>query len=147
MKGVRWFEPLNMQIYRFLTKGVLMESEFFENAVKAYFGDCTFQEAFARTGRHVNITITASSEFSRGHLVLLNHISSPQVLIRSAVQATCSLPGLMQPVQLLAKDIQGNIVPYMKGGVKFLDGSLRADIPSKRLAQLFNATQYIVSQV
>jgi TAG lipase/steryl ester hydrolase/phospholipase A2/LPA acyltransferase len=155
--GVRWFEPLSKQFFNFLRKGYLMDNEFFQKAVIAYFGDWTFEEAYQKTKRSVTITLTISNRSpvttkvdSTGpdsKLLLMNHMTSPNVLIRSCVHASCALPGLMEPVELLAKDRNGQIIPYMPGGVKFVDGSLKADLPMKRLSELFNATQYIVSQV
>jgi TAG lipase/steryl ester hydrolase/phospholipase A2/LPA acyltransferase len=156
-KGVRWFEPLTKQVFHFIRKGYLMDAEFFNKAVYAYFGDWTFEEAYKKTKRSVNIVLTISnrspgtttlaSASPETNLLLMNHTTSPNVLIRSCVHASCALPGLMEPVELLAKDRDGNIVPYMPGGVRFVDGSLKADIPVKRLSELFNATQFIVSQV
>lgn len=130
-----------------------MKKEFFEKACKAHFGDFTFGEAYARTGRIVNISLTVSSRTmgsigsSGSRMLLMNHTTAPDVLIRSAVHASCALPGLMEPVELLAKDRNGNIVPYMPEKFKFIDGSLKADIPMRRLSELFNVTQYVVSQV
>jgi TAG lipase / steryl ester hydrolase / phospholipase A2 / LPA acyltransferase len=134
-----------------------MDNDFFQKAVIAYFGDWTFEEAYKKTKRSVTITLTISnrspvtatidSSGPDSKILLMNHMTSPNVLIRSCVHASCALPGLMEPVELLAKDRNGQIIPYMAGGIKFVDGSLKADLPMKRLSELFNATQYIVSQV
>ena len=45
---------------------------------------------------------------SRGAL-LLNHLTTPHVLVRSAVHASCSLPTVMKPTALLAKDAAGKV--------------------------------------
>ena len=49
----------------------------------------------------------------------------------------------------MAKDHTGKIVPYYppKTEVRFVDGSLQADIPRERLAVLYNVNQFFVSQV
>lgn len=57
--------------------------------------------------------------------LLLNHITTPHVLIRSAVAASCSLPGIMKPNFLLCKDEQGQIQPFTQDGVQYVDGSLQ----------------------
>lgn len=47
----------------------------------------------------------------------------------------------------MAKDKYGNIVPYQTSGKKWIDGSVGADLPMKRLSELFNVNHFIVSQV
>ena len=59
-----------------------------------------------------------------------------------------ALPAVFDPVELMAKDRDGCIVPYFKtGGHRWTDGGLQADLPKARLAELFNVNQFIVSQV
>ncbi|CEP03361.1 hypothetical protein PBRA_003121 [Plasmodiophora brassicae] len=148
--GVSWFEPMASQVLHFATRGVLMDNGFFANTCKAYFKDTTFEEAHHRTGRVITITLTKSTRAERdsdANVVLLNYVTSPHVLIRSAVEASCALPGLMNPVELLAKDSQGRIKKYYPSGARFVDGSLSADVPMRRLSQLFNTSHFIVSQV
>eukprot|EP00967_Tisochrysis_lutea_P069846 scaffold91979_cov31-Tisochrysis_lutea.AAC.5 len=129
----------------------------------------TFEEAFRRTGRVVNINISSSSRVRapgwspylkrpesgpRGAL-LLNALTTPHVLVRSAVHASCCLPTVMKPTTLLAKDPDGNVVPFHGGGGsadgvhghQYMDGSFTADIPRDRLTELFHVTQTVVSQV
>ena len=54
----------------------------------------------------------------------------------------------MHSAALLAKDSTGRIVPFQNNEkVRFIDGSFTADIPRKRLSELFHVTQDIVSQV
>lgn len=48
----------------------------------------------------------------------------------------------------MAKTFDGKIEQYYpSGGTEFVDGSLRADIPLREMAALFNANKFIVSQV
>lgn len=78
-----------------------MNSETFKNTARKYYGDLTFEEAFKKTGRTVVITVTSSVQRRRrgkSHTLILNHITSPRVLIWSAVTCSCSLPGLMVSV-------------------------------------------------
>mmetsp|Transcript_1895 Transcript_1895/g.5176 ORF Transcript_1895/g.5176 Transcript_1895/m.5176 type:complete len:643 (+) Transcript_1895:1098-3026(+) len=152
----RWFPPLPQQLYNYLKLGCLVDNEAFESCTKRYYGDMTFEEAFRRTGRVVNINISSSSRESgpRGAL-LLNALTTPHVLVRSAVHASCCLPTVMKPTTLLAKDPDGNVVPFHGGGGsadgvhghQYMDGSFTADIPRDRLTELFHVTQTVVSQV
>ena len=68
-------------------------------------------------------------------------------LIWSAALASCAIPGVFEAVELMSKDRAGRIVPYYSGSVKWSDGSITADLPMRRLAELFNVNHFIVSQV
>ncbi|KAJ0389502.1 hypothetical protein ATCC90586_011935 [Pythium insidiosum] len=109
----------------------------------------TFQDAFLKTGRHVCITVSASDV--TGHKgpkkLLLNHINTPHVLLWSAVAVSCSLPGIMKGKKLMARDHNGNIVPYDAMGQEWVDGSIQHDLPMETMASCFNVTNFIVSQV
>lgn len=78
---------------------------------------------------------------------LLNYITSPQVLIRSAVVASCSMPTLFQSSALIYKNTQGQKLPWNTSLDKWIDGSVDGDIPIKRLSEMFNVNHCIVSQV
>jgi|TARA_B110000971_G_scaffold146825_1_gene149955 TAG lipase/steryl ester hydrolase/phospholipase A2/LPA acyltransferase len=75
-------------------------NHFSSTLTKAYFGDTTFAEAFHISKRAVSIQVSVGS----GHGFVLNHFTSPTVVVRTAVNASCALPGLMEPFELLAKD-------------------------------------------
>ena len=141
--GRRWFPiPLKMALH-FLKHGVLMDADGFSKTTKAYFGDMTFEEGFALSGLAVSIQVSIGSQTG----YVLNHLTSPNVLIRTAVCASCALPGLMRPVEILAKDKNGNLVPFHPPDVKSYDGTITQDIPSARMTELFNCNNFIVSQV
>ena len=53
----------------------------------------------------------------------------------------------MRSVALLAKAADGTIVPFTRAEEQWIDGSFTADIPRRRLSELFHVTQDIVSQV
>lgn len=72
-------------------------------------------------------------------------MTSPHVLIRSAVRASCAIPGLFEPVQLMARDAQGKTVPYLRS--RWIDGLFAADLPAKQLARLYGTNHYIVSMI
>ena len=142
--GMRWFPPVWKMLLHFVQHGVAMPGERFAATTKAYFGDITFAEAFVISRRAVSIQVSVGS----GHGFVLNHFTAPQVVIRTAVNASCALPGLMQPFELLAKDDKtGELIPFHPPGVSSFDGTITADIPAARLTELFNCNNFIVSQV
>lgn len=104
--------------------------------------DLTFQEAYELTGRHLNISIAPAERHQSSRL--LNAIASPNVYIREAVWASCAVPGIYPPVSLMAKDHNGNRVPYMPNR-KWVDGSVTHDLPAKRLSRLYGVNHHIVS--
>jgi NTE family protein len=106
--------------------------------------DMTFLEAYEKTGRSINITISPAE--SRQTSRLLNHIASPNVTIRSAVLASSALPGVFPPVQLQARNVQGEVQPYLPSR-RWIDGSFSQDLPAKRLARMYGVNHFIVSQV
>uniref|UniRef100_A0A7S2WPK1 PNPLA domain-containing protein n=1 Tax=Rhizochromulina marina TaxID=1034831 RepID=A0A7S2WPK1_9STRA len=144
-KGIRWFPPFREQLLRFIRSRVLVDNHEFKRCCEWYYGDMTFAEAYARTRKHVSITVSSSG--SNPHRLLLNHISTPHVTLASAVAASCALPGIMSPNKLKAKTADGQIVTFEVDGVDFIDGSILADLPFKRMAALFNVSNFIVSQV
>mmetsp|Transcript_36329 Transcript_36329/g.32598 ORF Transcript_36329/g.32598 Transcript_36329/m.32598 type:complete len:107 (-) Transcript_36329:773-1093(-) len=91
-------------------------------------GNLTFKEAYEKTGRVLNINVTGSEKYS--HDVLLNHLTAPNVLVWSAVWASCGLPFILGPVGLFCKDSTDKVYPFTEGhGRKFIDGSIGGDIP------------------
>lgn len=66
------------------------------------------------------------------------------MLIRSAVMASCAVPGVFPPVTLFAKNKDGKVQAYLPSR-KWVDGSMSNDLPSKRLARLYGVNHFIVS--
>ena len=106
--------------------------------------DMTFKEAYEKTGRSINISISPAEPRQTSRL--LNHIASPNVTLRSAVLASTALPGVFQPVQLEARNADGKIKPYLPSR-RWIDGSFSQDLPAKRLARMYAVNHFIVSQV
>jgi len=145
---IRWFPTMSNMARNWLRHGVLVPNESFMSCTEFYFGDMTFAEAYAKTNKHVCMTVTASRAVngSGTQRLLLNHISTPHVTVASAVAASCALPGIMPPCKLTQK-IDGKVSFFEVDGVEWIDGSFSADVPFKRISQLFNVTNFIVSQV
>ncbi|KAK6590980.1 hypothetical protein RS030_111950 [Cryptosporidium xiaoi] len=149
MYGSRWFPPFIEQIRHFIVKGYMINPKDFTKTCQMYFKNYTFYEAYKLTGRIVTITVSpthASPEYTEP--LLLNCVTTPDVLIWSAVVASCALPGLMPVAELFAKEnITNKIIRYFPPGMKWMDGSISQDIPHKELSTLFNVRQFVVSQV
>ncbi|WWD04289.1 hypothetical protein V865_002358 [Kwoniella europaea PYCC6329] len=133
-----WFKRLRQTGARFDTVTWARKSMWFTR------GSMTFKEAYERTGRALNISVVPSDRHSP--TILLNHLTAPNCLIWSANLASAAVPGILNPVVLMAKDRNGNVKPHNLGGSRFKDGSLREDIPLGSLHTQFNCNFSIVSQ-
>jgi TAG lipase/steryl ester hydrolase/phospholipase A2/LPA acyltransferase len=125
--------------------GTLLDVNVLLKAIRDATGDLTFKEAFEKTGRIINITVSPSGDSD--YPMLLNYLTAPRVLIWSASVASCAIPGVFAPVELMAKDMHGNVVPYYHETLKWADGSVESDLPMQRLSELFNINHFVVSQV
>lgn len=146
--GVSWFPSIYKMGSFWLKKRLLMDGKEFLRCCQFYYSDITFEEAFEMTGKHVCITVSASraSAGSGVQRLLLNHISTPNVTLASAVAASCAVPGIMAPCKLMIKDSRGKQVPFEVDGVEWIDGSVQADLPFKRISTLFNISNFVVAQ-
>jgi TAG lipase/lysophosphatidylethanolamine acyltransferase len=72
-----WFATLNRRVRRFIRQGVFLDVGVLERLVRANVGDLTFEEAYTRTKRVLNITVTTSGG---GVPNLLNYITAPNVV-------------------------------------------------------------------
>lgn len=115
-----------------------------EELIERLVPNMTFEEAYAKTGRQVSVTVAPAQPHQRSRL--LNAVTSPNVYIRSAVMASCAVPGVFPPVMLMAKNVHGEPQPYLPGR-RWIDGSVADDLPAKRLSRLFGTNHYIVSMV
>ena len=113
-------------------------------ALERLIPDLTFQEAFERTGRHLNVSIAAAERHQSSRL--LNAITTPNVFVRDAIMASAAVPGFFPPVALAAKNDRGERQAYMPSR-KWVDGSLSHDLPAKRLSRIYGVNHFIVSQV
>ncbi|WP_293749807.1 DUF3336 domain-containing protein [uncultured Paraglaciecola sp.] len=111
--------------------------------LEAILPDLTFQEAYEKTGRMISITIAPFEEHQSSRL--MNAITSPNVFVRTAVMASCAVPGVYPPVMLMAKNVYGEAQPHLPDR-RWVDGAMTDDLPAKRLARLYGVNHYIVSQ-
>jgi TAG lipase/steryl ester hydrolase/phospholipase A2/LPA acyltransferase len=122
---------------RYLRKNDLMK------IIERIIPDITFEEAYQISGLKINISIAPYERHQKSRL--LNAITSPNVMLREAVLASCCIPGVFPPVSLAARNVKGNRVPYLPQR-KWVDGSMSDDLPMKRLSRLYGVNHFIVSQ-
>ena len=115
-----------------------------ERIIARLVPDMTFQEAYEKTGRQISITVAPADTHQTSRL--LNAITSPNVFVRSAVMASCAVPGVFPPVMLMARNVHGEAQPYIPTR-RWVDGSIADDLPAKRLSRLYGTNHYIVSMV
>jgi len=120
-----------------------LDLEHLESLIEHYVQDFTFAEAFELTGIAINISVSPQEEHQTPRL--LNAITAPNVLVRSAVKASCAVPSVFPAVNLEAKSETGETIPYLPSR-KWIDGSVVGDLPAKRLARLYGVNHFIVSQ-
>jgi predicted acylesterase/phospholipase RssA len=156
-----FFEPLQTQLLHYATLASsgapnpsLVSAQTFQDTLHRELGEATFLSAFQRTGRVLLISVFSqhytegglSSSASSGRPLILSYVSTPHVLLYSAVQASCALPWLMSPSILLAVNERGATVPYQPQGYAAIDGSLFSDLPTQEMSLTFHARHFIVSQ-
>ncbi|KAL6987231.1 mitogen-activated protein kinase tyrosine protein phosphatase sdp1 [Sarracenia purpurea var. burkii] len=141
---------------RVMTRGAVHEIRQLQMMLRHLTNNLTFQEAYDMTGRILGITVCSPRKHEPPRC--LNYLTSPHVVIWSAVTASCAFPGLFEAQELMAKDRSGEIVPYhppfhldpdeTSGSCprRWRDGSLEIDLPMMQLKELFNVNHFIVSQ-
>ncbi|KAI6782661.1 Lipase-like protein [Emericellopsis cladophorae] len=131
---------------RLLTEGSWSDIKHLTRVMRELTGDITFQEAYNRTRRILNICVSTTSIYELPRL--LNYITAPNVMIWSAVAASCSVPLMFNASPLLVKDpATGKHSPWNPSPQRWIDGSVDNDLPMTRLAEMFNVNHFIVSQV
>ncbi|CBN75175.1 conserved unknown protein [Ectocarpus siliculosus] len=143
--GLRWMGTRLWNVLLHSEGFLSMDTDYFKNVLRHNIGPSTFQEAFDRTGRIVNITVAPQNKTDPPRL--LNYLTAPHVLVWSAAVCSSSVPGVFEPSVLLVKDADGSTHPESGPIDKFVDGSMEADLPMQQISELFNINHFIVSQV
>ncbi|KAL2151475.1 hypothetical protein VTH82DRAFT_6573 [Thermothelomyces myriococcoides] len=139
-------DNLATHIHSLLTKGWWSDISNLTRVMRSWLGDVTFLEAYNRTRRICNICVSSASIYDVPRL--LNYITAPNVLIWSAVAASCSVPLIFKGQPLLMKHpVTGAHQLWTPTPQQFIDGSVDNDLPMTRLAEMFNVNHFIVSQV
>ncbi|WP_111892183.1 DUF3336 domain-containing protein [Acinetobacter sp. MB5] len=125
-------------------KGGFADVRYLKKFLMENLGDLTFEEAYLRSGLNINIAVAPydSSQSPR----ILNRFTSPDLLVWSAVLASCAVPILFPPVHLTAKRYDGEHTPFMSNTF-WVDGSMRSDFPQEKMVRLYNVNYTIACQV
>jgi len=145
------FDPHNLDLQAFQTVSLrqvlrgsaLMDPTQLQECLDRNLRPGSFVQAFERTHRILGITVSPVAAHQSARL--LNYLTAPNVTLRSAVLASCAVPGVFPPVMLEALEYSGEVVPYMRSR-RWVDGSIANDLPMLRLARLHNVNLFIVSQ-
>ena len=125
-----------------LVRRLVKPEELYE-MIERLIPDQTFEQAYKRSGRMLNVSIAPAETHQTSRL--LSATTSPNVCVQSAVMASSAVPGVFPPVSLQARDNLGERQPYLPTR-KWVDGAMSDDLPAKRLARLYGVNHYIVSQ-
>jgi len=125
----------------------VLDTNHLKKVIRRSIGDVTFKEIHEHFKWNLNITIT--DEHKTDEARLLNYLTTPNVVVWSAVLASSAIPGFFEPVELMIKNDQGEILPYhhSEGMTRYIDGSIGGDLPMQRMSELFNVNTFLVSQV
>ncbi|KAL2127484.1 hypothetical protein VTI74DRAFT_10646 [Chaetomium olivicolor] len=140
------------RVRRFRREGYFLDVKVLEECVRANIGDLTFEEAYHRSKRALNITVVTAG--GQGIPTLLNYVTAPNVLVWTAAVASNASSSTFyghRQTKILCKDARGNIVPWAPTStVDFHHWTLASyterNAPLQRVANLFNVNHYIVSQ-
>lgn len=146
------FNPCEAGMVQMMKNGLFSDTifdleEWSQKLQNQICGNLTFQEAFERTGRSFTITVYNIDAKGRNHTRCLNHKTTPDIVIYSAVLASSALPKLLPAIELLRKDARGVVQPYHSFGRFWRDGSFENELPFEAIHQLFNTSFHLVSQV
>ncbi|KAH6575395.1 hypothetical protein BASA62_001915 [Batrachochytrium salamandrivorans] len=121
----------------FLMLKVITES------MRCNLGDITFQEAFNRSRRILNITVSSSTNYEMPRL--LNYLTAPNVAVFGQLSRhRAPFPVIYRSAPLMAKDKSGATKPWNPSGHRWIDGSRLAHA---RISELFGVNHFIVAQV
>lgn len=155
-RTVQGFIPIPLRVFSSFVYDVIVgnrraqdvfknDNEHFRKCVRADVGDFTFQEAFDRTGRILNIVVTPNNASDPPRL--LNYLTTPHVMVWSAAVASASLPGVFEANRLVVKEADGWERYESRGDdQRFSDGSMESDLPMQQLSEMFNVNHFIISQ-
>lgn len=112
-----------------------------EEALAQVLPDVTFAEAEEISGKALNISL-AGRDFGG---VVCGPKTTPNVLVRDAVRASCAVPFVYEPV-VVRERRRGQDRPFHSGR-GWVDGSLYADVPEPFIRSRYGVRHTIVSLV
>lgn len=137
------FEIFDLVHREYSDKDNRLDGEDIRSIVETWIPDITFEEALQRSGRQLCVSVAPSEMHQQSRT--LNAVTTPNVLLRETIQASCAVPGLINPVKLAARGVDGDRVPYVRSR-SWVDGSVTDDLPASRLRRVFGCNFFITSQ-
>ncbi|XP_068657939.1 triacylglycerol lipase SDP1-like [Aristolochia californica] len=126
-------------VKRILTYGAAHDIRHLQRFLRHLTSNLPFPEAYDMTGWILGFIVCSSRKHEPPRC--LNYLTSPHIVIWSAVIASCAFPGLFETQALMAKDSSGELVPshppFLVGPdegfdtsvQRWRDGSLEIDLP------------------
>ncbi|EEP80893.1 predicted protein [Uncinocarpus reesii 1704] len=148
--GYGWFQSLFRRMVRHLNEQYFQDMMVLQECARAELGTLTFEEAYARTLRVLNITLAMPKR--GGAPNLLNYITAPHVIIWTACIASNKSFTAKGPVRMMCKDETGQIVlwePLLEDldlHSWHLSRCRRKASPLRILPQVLNVNHFIISQ-
>lgn len=124
-------------------QGALLDPSVMLDTVRHNVGYTTFQQAYERTGRVLNVSVSPARDRQKPRI--LSHLTAPDALVCVAALASGAVPVAFPPVSLKALDVDGREIDYLPSE-RWIDGSMHGDLPKMRLSRLHNVNHFIVSQ-
>lgn len=121
------------------TRGYIYDGDRLIQLIRDLIGDITFEEAYQKTGHILNIPVCSKET---GLCRFLNHHTTPDVVVWSAVAASTALP-LFFPSRRLYRCRAGMIQTW--GKEEWIDGSLIADIPIDYIRRQYAVRWFFLS--
>lgn len=157
-------ERYGSMIENVIRKGYSQDILIFLKFVRDTIGDLTFEEAFLRTEKILNVVVHPNHPSVPS---LLNYITAPNVIIWTAIYASIGTGVLSDNVKLYVKDLNNDIVPFelnvdvvfskpqdvsysqhyfgASKSDKFRTKFAPEESPYTRLTELFNVNHFITS--
>lgn len=139
------------RVNRLFSEGYLMDVSVVLEFARDNLGDVTFEEAYRRTGRVLNIFVQKRVDhggLNRESGWLLNYLSAPNITVASACVASIAHSGVYRQVPLMQKTPHGTIVECVPASLAWTARSdeFNVDKAIARLRHLFNVNFFIVSE-
>lgn len=134
-------------VSHFLKYGTFFDTLGLKQTMIHFVGDLTFREAYNRTGKILNISVTPG--LIHEQLTLLNYLTAPNCLVWLVVCALCLLPGVFPLTTIYEKNLKTGEIQEWNNDLlsKYVDGSVDNDLPISRLSEMFNVDHIIAVQV
>ncbi|ODQ80888.1 hypothetical protein BABINDRAFT_161077 [Babjeviella inositovora NRRL Y-12698] len=137
-------------IENIIKKGYSQDILVFLKFVRDSIGDITFEESYLKTEKVLNITISPSHTSVPS---LLNYVTTPNVVIWSAIYASIGTGVLSDNVSLYVKNPENDIVPFDSHLEDIIynppsfstNAQINDPSPYTRLTELFNVNHFVIS--